>query len=274
VAQLGKGGRAGFPSKPAISRGMFVASNAEVDRFLRRCLLPVFLVGSSVAALGCGSSRSSSEQEADTAGGSGARAASGSAGQNGGGTSAGGSGGASGSGGAGGNGGGTGGVGGGTGGTGATIGCPESPPSLGSRCATIGAHCSYGDAPLPECREHFVCTAGSWTTSSRYSVCSAPSPEDCPAMPNTDPCTPGTRCAYDPGILCTCATQSCGGTGCIDLPQPTFLCNSAGPASCPERIPNAGTVCSGNPNFCSYEGCGLAATCSNGSWTWGLAGCP
>jgi len=225
----------------------------------------------------CGSSQQGTRNDEAAAGvgneaGSGAGGGSGAAGS--GGAGANGGNGASGS-----SGGGAAGSGGSSGGTSGAAGnagssCPATPPSTGSRCATTGTHCSYGDSPFPECRDHYECVFQSWQQSPRFTGCTATPPEQCPPMPSTEPCNPGARCAYDPSTLCTCATESCGGDGCVDLPQPTFLCNANATPGCPARIPNAGTACEVGL-VCAYEGCGTAATCdSTGTWTWGPYLCP
>ncbi len=185
-----------------------------------------------------------------------------------------------------------GGVGGTTGGAGATGGtagggsggssgsntgaCPSTAPAVGAACDPQALVCTFGASPFPECRDQRVCFAGKWSDGVAPGTCRETPVSVCPpSVPSGNPACEseelGARCAYDPGTLCTCVSELCGGTGCTQLPSPQWYCQSVS-AGCPPLAPNAGTVCDGTHPTCEYEYCGLTARCVDGAWIW-LFGC-
>lgn len=153
--------------------------------------------------------------------------------------------------------------------------CPSVTPSIGDACPKDGLDCAWGDSPFPECRTHLVCSQSKWAKGFSVAECKQTPASVCPsaAPERSSACTTGdvgARCSYDDGSLCTCESQSCGGTGCTPLPMPTWFCYRAA-SNCPLSAPNAGAPCSGNMT-CNYEYCGLTAACRNGQWTW-VFGC-
>ena len=154
--------------------------------------------------------------------------------------------------------------------------CPASEPSVNSACARDGLDCSYGGSPFPECRNLLVCFAGKWAKGVNPGPCTNTPASICPAVipSTTSACNKGdlgTRCAYDPGTLCSCVAQFCGGTGCTPLPSPQWTCGTV-TTGCPAQAPNSGSACEIQHQRCQYEYCGLTTTCESGVWTW-LFGC-
>ena len=154
--------------------------------------------------------------------------------------------------------------------SGAAAGCPAAPPIVGSACGPRGAECSFGDSPLPECRQQFSCVRGQWTKGVSYGTCkqpaSCPSAQPAHASAGTSR-EAGNRCAYPSGALCKCVTELCGGSGCTPLPAPQWFCTQVA-AGCPRKVPNVGTACGTSAQTCEYEYCGVTAICRDGVWGW------
>lgn len=156
-------------------------------------------------------------------------------------------------------------------GTGGSAGaaCPTVEPTGGS-CAGSpeGLRCTYGDQTRPECRDEWLCSAGTWTTTK--SACAMST-----ACGSTQP-TPGTDCPMD-GAVCTygstlCICSQCPGGPCM-APPAKWEC--AGPPTgpgCPAVAPNAGTPCGAAGAMCTYGficgGSGVETQCTSGLWVW------
>jgi hypothetical protein len=145
----------------------------------------------------------------------------------------------------------------------APIGCPSSPPKEGTACVPRGmweSYCSYGDDPLPDCRDVYRCTAkdGVWTR-----VPGACDPSGCPAaVPLEDASCPGNaHCLYG-RRHCACQFH----WSCSDIPS-----------DCPLVAPNAGDPCTPEASACGSAwltqlhcadcgGVGFALFCNDGVW--------
>lgn len=171
---------------------------------------------------------------------------------------------------------GTGGAGTGGGGTGGSpSGCPATLPASQSACADPELVCTYGDSPLPHCRNYAVCGAGAWNVTLAPPDCDQP-PPDCPATPpsNGSVCSgEGATCSFGDGTICDCTTCTGGPCG---PPPPVWACGA--PASgCPSSPPNAGTGCAQEGQQCLYGNpclSGVNAICKGGAWTWETTACP
>jgi len=155
--------------------------------------------------------------------------------------------------------------------------CPEQEPEDGADCATPSLTCSYGDAPIAQCRHAYSCDAGVWKldTSRMSSRPCEPLPESyCPATPqHMMPCTvaiPGIPCPYE-GLSCLCLARDPapgrpGNWVCYGPPQ--------NPA-CPAELPNLGEGCASNGTACDYSFDGCTADpnsslfCYEGAWEQG-----
>jgi hypothetical protein len=142
--------------------------------------------------------------------------------------------------------------------------CPSSPPS-DSICAE-GLSCSYGDHPLADCRDRYVCTAGG-TWLSTHPAC-APPPA-CATLPEFPvfgmACAPhGQDCFLDGGIYCRCAK-------CPTCTEPQWTCQAPLTPPCPGLLPNLGQPCS-HSGSCEYGSCAIESKtrviCDDGTWTW------
>jgi len=154
--------------------------------------------------------------------------------------------------------------------------CPSTAPTVGSSCSPNGRDCSFGTSAFPECRTRLTCSGGKWAIGINPGTCVNTAPSVCPAStpPASTACNAGdvgARCAYDPGTLCSCVNEVCGGTGCTTLPSPQWVCGKV-TTGCPAQAPNSGSACDGSHPRCQYEYCGLTATCQSGFWTW-MFGC-
>jgi hypothetical protein len=155
--------------------------------------------------------------------------------------------------------------------------CPELEPESGESCSTQGLVCSYGDAPVAQCRHAYTCDAGGWaldTSPMSFRPCLALPEGYCPAAPAPmQACTvatPGIPCTYD-ALSCLCMARD---------PYPgapgTWACY--GPpenVACPATLPNLGEGCESNGTACDYafDGCtadpNSSLFCYEGAWEQG-----
>lgn len=165
--------------------------------------------------------------------------------------------------------------------------CPETEPSGGDACTIPGLRCGYGDRPRPECRRHYECSQGRWTSTGVFFVepCREPPDGQCPAerpehgtrceTASPWPCEYGNALCYCPeacdtrlsGVPCK---QEIGPKHWHCIPPP------ADPA-CPAKFPNVGQGCDRQGLQCKYGVLCDAPRmfCRNGVWEFaGSAGCP
>jgi hypothetical protein len=152
--------------------------------------------------------------------------------------------------------------------------CPELEPDDGASCPNQGLLCSYGDAPVAQCRHAYACDASVWhlDTSRMSSRPCLPLPDDyCPATPqHMQPCTvatPGIPCSYE-ALSCLCMAReprpgAAGTWACYGPPEN---------AACPATLPNLGEGCASNGAACDYSFDGCTADpnsslfCYEGAW--------
>lgn len=147
--------------------------------------------------------------------------------------------------------------------------CPPQPPTLGGACDVPGTAgsppCTYGNDPLPECRQAFVCADGLWGhADGAFGPCSSmtacpPSP---PAGGSDCSGTSSPECVYPDGTFCSCGSFA----------GPEWLCYVPA-GGCPKLVPNAGTACAMEGLSCGYEGCNLEVFCHEGVWQWSHVDC-
>jgi hypothetical protein len=148
--------------------------------------------------------------------------------------------------------------------------CPEQEPAGGS-CAGVPdqLRCTYGDSVRPECRDAWLCSGGSWTTTK--GECFEPPAGECGAtQPGTqDVCANmGDVCTYG-DTICICG---CGG-GIACEPPVDWECSGPPTTSgCPAAVPNDGTPCAAAGVQCNYgdvcSASGALVECTNGLWRW------
>jgi hypothetical protein len=159
----------------------------------------------------------------------------------------------------------------GAGGSTSTGPCPLSPPTGSTSCAGVPDQfeCTYGDSVRPDCRTAWICSNGTWTSTT--SACAEPPPSVCGSSepPAGTVCTNmGDVCTYGDSI-CFCG---CGG-GVLCAAPVEWQCN--GPPTtpgCPAIAPNDGTACAEDGVQCTYgESCtptNAVVACTNGLWLW------
>ena len=162
----------------------------------------------------------------------------------------------------------------GTGGS-SPLACPTAEPAAGP-CAgyPAGLTCTYGTQARVECRDKWVCSAGSWTTTK--GICSMSTTcGTAPPTPATDCPMSGAVCSYD-STICICS--QCPGGPCMAGPAQWSCAGPPTGASCPAIAPNAGTACTSEGVMCTYGfpcgGSGTLAQCTGGLWVWEALACP
>ena len=185
-------------------------------------------------------------------------------------------------------------VGGGTSGSAGTSGvtsvaCPPEVPMAGGACSPTVGRCTWGDAPLLECRTSGSCTASGWQLKAPPAYCASTAPSCATLLAGATTCSDTslvclanstTSCGCGP---CTCTTPHPPGP-CVECPagQPlgslVVYCRSAlAPAApCPSIVPNAGAACDSPGMACPQSACNdTIAVCTNGVWQWSQSNlCP
>jgi hypothetical protein len=156
-------------------------------------------------------------------------------------------------------------------------------PSAGAACSPTGLQCEYGTDPNVGCNTVEECKTGQGFQPVTFSA----TPKDCPtpthATENKCPATyqlvpsgatcndDGLECAYPEGI-CACTR----GSGPI-----TNVSNWACPSpanGCPKVRPHVGSPCPSNLQVCNYGECtyrgGVNLRCEGGAWIHIATTCP
>jgi hypothetical protein len=160
--------------------------------------------------------------------------------------------------------------GGGAGGAGGLAACPASEPDPGDPCGEEGRHCTYGDAPRPECRTQLLCSKGQWVGTLADCVEPPPGSCDLPPSPSGVTCAKeGLVCVDDQSTICVCS--SCSGGPCSP-PPPHWQCAAPPGEGCPAVAPNDGTACGASGLSCTYGlpcgPSGVTVDCKAGTWLW------
>lgn len=165
----------------------------------------------------------------------------------------------------------------------ASVACPADVPTAGSPCPLAAGRCTWGTAPLLECRTSGVCAATGWQITPPPAYCTSTAPGCAALLADGSTCSDTSLvCLSGETAVCSCAPCNCmathpPGPPCAACPtgQPlgslVLSCRSAQQpgAPCPSIVPNAGAACDTPGMSCPPSACQDAiAVCTNGVWQW------